>query len=114
TTRAEGIFALSSDTFRLSPSVFLSASAGVRFDAYGTAQQRTIIQGTTALTTIVTPHDYVAFSYINTSVNGTSPFQFDLITPDSAVTLSYGHSSTGFLPAIGGLLSYDFYSRQTT
>ena len=117
TTRFEGSLTLASDSFVLTPRLTAGASGRIIYDAYGTGQQRLVVQGSAALTASVTAHDYMSLSYTGTSVGGSTPstpFQFDFITPDSSVTLAYIHTSAGLLQTFVGYVSYDNFTMQTT
>jgi hypothetical protein len=113
-SRVEGSLTLASDTFVLTPRLTASASGRIVYDAYGTGQQRLIVQGSAALTASLSANNFLTFSYTGTSVGGATPFQFDLITPDSAFTLAYIHTSAGLLQTFVGYVSYDNFTMQTT
>jgi hypothetical protein len=113
TTRVEGILYLSSDTFMLSPSLALSLSGQVRFDAYGTGQQRTVMGAAAALSVPVGDRGGATLSYGFNTPTGASPFSFDQIGPSNSIALNYGYSfGGGFLQALSTFLNYDFLAQQ--
>jgi lipopolysaccharide export system protein LptA len=114
TTRAEAIATFATDTFVLSPSLYFSAGGRVRFDSYGTGQQRTLIEGSSALSATLSPRDSTSLSYSTVSVNGASPFSFDHYDPSSTASLSLSHVFGGFVQSASGSVTYDFLSQQTT
>lgn len=113
TTRVEGILDLSTETFRLSPTLNLSLSGQVRYDAYGTGQQRTQLGAAAAFSTSVGDRGTAVLSYGFNAINGTSPFSFDHLDPSSSITLNYTYSfAAGFLETVNSFLNYDFLQRQ--
>jgi hypothetical protein len=114
TTRGMGIFSITTEPIPLSPSLTWSTSGEVRFDTYGTGQQRTVLQGSTAVTDLVSRHEAVTVSYNGTSVTGTTPFAFDSIAPDSAISLSYTHFGDGLVAVYYGSITYSYVSLETS
>jgi hypothetical protein len=113
TTRMEGILNLSTDIFRLSPTLNLSLGGQARFDAYGTGQQRTALGAGAALSAPVGDRGTAALSYGFNVLTGTSPFSFDHLDPSSSITLNYSYSfAAGFLETVNSFLNYDFLQRQ--
>ena len=113
-TRAEGIATFATDAFRLGPRLFTSASGRVRYDTYGSGQQRTEIEGSAALTSPLSLWASASLSYSGVAVSGSTPFLFDLINPSSVVSFSYTYIFGGFLQSANANLSYDFLAQQTT
>jgi len=127
TTREDGLVNLQTDTFQLSRTLSFGASAYYRFDSYGTGQQRNITAFSAALTDVLTPMSSATLSYNSSAVTGIAPpghpattypftpYQFDGVSPDSSVSLSYAYyPSRGLLQFAQASLSYDFYNQQTT
>ena len=114
TSRAEGLLNVSTDTFRLSPSLYFSAGGQARFDAYGTGQQRTIFEESAALSDTLDLRSSASLSYSGVAVAGATPFSFDAIGPSSTTSLSYSYSFGGFVQSAGVSLTYDFLARQTS
>src|SRR6266513_1983625 len=114
TTRAEGLATVTTDTFRLGPRLFVSAGGLARYDTYGTGQQRTVLEGSAALTSPLSMWASASLSYSGVGVSGGTPFLFDLINPSSVASLSYTYIFGGFVQSAGANLSYDFLAQQTT
>jgi len=113
TTRIEGLLTVATDTFQLAPDLSLSAGGRVRVDAYGTGQQRTVFDGSAALSDILSPRASATLSYNVTSVTGSTPFSFDSYGSGSVATLSYSYTFGGFVQSTSASLSYDFLAKQT-
>ena len=113
TSRVEALLNFSTDTFQLSPTLLFSAGGQVRFDVYGTGQQRTVIEGSAALTKILNSVSSASLAYGGNSVGGATPFSFDVIGPGSAATLSYTYAFGGFVQSASTSLTYDFLGLQT-
>ena len=114
TPRAEGLATITTDTFRLGPRLFASAGGLARYDTYGTGQQRTVLEGSAALTSPLSIWASASLSYSGIGVSGATPFLFDLINPSSVASLSYTYIFGGFVQSAGANLSYDFLAQQTT
>jgi lipopolysaccharide assembly outer membrane protein LptD (OstA) len=114
TTRADAILTFATDTFVLRPGLYFSAGSRVHYDAYGTGQQRTVIEGSTALTAILNPRASTTLSYSTVGVNGATPFTFDSYDPSSVASLSYTQVFGGFLQSATASLTQDFLAQQTT
>lgn len=113
-SRTEGLFTLTGDTIHASPSMTLSTGGYYRYDAYGTGDLRNIVAASAALTDTLSPTSSTTLAYNFAEVNGKTPFQFDVISPDSAISLSYSYYPGGWFSSgtISG--SYDFLGQQTT
>ncbi len=114
TTRAEVDATVISDTFLLSPSLYLSAGGRVHLDAYGTGQQRMVLEGSTALSAILSPRDSTSLAYSGVAVNGTTPFSFDSYGASSVASLTFFHVFGGFVQSSAVSVNYDFLGHQTT
>jgi len=127
TNRVDALFNLQSATFQLSRTLSFAASAYYQFDSYGTGQQRNITAFSAALTDLLSSRSNTTLSFNTASVTGImppglpattypfTPFQFDGVSPDSSVSLSYAYYPyRGLLQYAQASLSYDFYSQQTT
>ncbi|HET9002138.1 MAG TPA: hypothetical protein VFP86_21055 [bacterium] len=114
TTRVEAIATVGTDTFVLSPGLYFSASGRFHYDIYGTGQQRTVIEGQTALVASLSPKASTYLSYTNVGVNGSTPFIFDSYTPISSLTYGFFYTFGGFVQIAGTTVTYDFPSNQTT
>jgi hypothetical protein len=114
TAKADAVFTLATDTFRVTPGITFSASSRVHLDAYGTGQDRAVIEGSMAFSSTLTPRSSASLTYNTVGVNGHTPFSFDNYGPSSTVSLDYFYSFGGFLQAVAASLSYDFVSNQTT
>lgn len=114
TAKADAVLNVATDTFRLTPSLNFSAAGRVHLDWYGTGQSRSVIEGSAALSTVLTPRSGASLSYSTVSVNGRTPFSFDNYGASSVGSLNYYYTVGGFLQAVGATLSYDFLARQTT
>lgn len=114
TTRADFAASVISDTFVLSPSLYFSAGARIHLDAYGTGQQRTVIEGASALSAILNPRASTSLAYSTVVVNGATPFSFDNYGASSVASLTYSHVFGGFVQAAAASVNYDFLGRQTT
>lgn len=112
--RTEGILTLSTDTFNLNKSLSVSAGGYYRYDAYSSATARTIAAASAAMTQILSQTSSTTLSYNFAQVNGVTPFAFDSVGADSAITLSYSYYPGGTFQS--GTLSgtYDFLTQQTT
>ena len=114
TTRVDAVVTFATDTFVLSPGLSFSASGRVQYDVYGTGQQRTVVEGSTALSSTLSPRASAYLSYNLVSVNGSTPFSFDDISPSSTASLNYTYSFGGFVQSAGASVTYDFLSMQTS
>ncbi len=114
TPRAEGLASITTDTFRLGPRLFASAGGIARYDTYGTGQQRTVLEGSAALTSPLSMWASASLSYSGVGVSGGTPYLFDLINPSSVASLSYTYIFGGFVQSASANLSYDFLAQQTT
>ena len=106
TTRLDGTLTLATETFSFGPNLEASASAFSRFSAYGTGQQRTIISGALALTYRFDQATTVTARYDLASVQGSTPFFFDVVNPTSTVALTVAHTRPDIRVQAG--VSYDF------
>jgi hypothetical protein len=114
TFRTEGLFTLTTDTVALTKSLTASAGGYYRYDSYGTGSSRAIAAASAALTETLSTVSSATLSYNFASVNGVTPFAFDLVSPDSVVTLSYSYYPAKFLQSGTVSLGYDFLAQQTT
>jgi LptA/(LptD N-terminal domain) LPS transport protein len=114
TTRADFAASVISDTFMLSPSVSFSAGGRIVLDAYGTGQQRTVIEGSAALSAVLNPSASTSLAYSTVVVNGATPFSFDNYGASSVGSLTYSHVFGGFLQSAAASVNYDFLGKETT
>lgn len=113
--RTEGLLTITTDTFRLSPSLSLSAGGYYRYDAYNAGNVRNILAGSAAITQVLSPDSSTALSYNFATVYGTTPFSFDGVGTDSAIGLSYSYYPyRGLFQAATISGQYDFLTQQTT
>jgi lipopolysaccharide transport protein LptA len=113
--RTEGLFTATSDPVRVTPSLTASAGGYYRYDSYSAGQVRTILAGAAALTQELTKSSSASLSYYFATVNGATPFDFDVISPDSVASLSYSYyPARGFFQSGTVAASYDFLAQQTT
>jgi len=113
--RTEGLLTLGTDTMHLGPSLTVSAGGYYRYDAYSMGGVRNIIATSAAMTEVINATSSTTLSYNFATVNGTTPFAFDAVANDSAISLSYSYyPSRGFFQ--NGTISetYDFVTQQTT
>jgi len=106
TTRLDGTLTLATETFSFGPNLDAAASASYRFSAYGTGEQRTIISGALALTYRFDQATTITARYDLASVQGTTPFFFDVVNSTSTVALTVAHTRPDFRVQAG--VSYDF------
>ena len=111
TTRLDGTLTLSTETFSFGSNLEASASASYRFSAYGTGEQRTIFSGALALTYRFDQATTVTARYDLASVQGSTPFLFDVVNPTSTVTLTVAHTRPDFRMQAG--VSHDFAVPET-
>ena len=114
TMRADAIVTFATDTFVLRPGLYFSAAGRIHYDVYGTGQQRTVVEGSTALSSTLSPRASASLSYSLVTVNGSSPFLFDHFDPTSSATLYYNYTFGGFVQNVGASITYGFLSAQTT
>jgi len=114
TTRGEAVLNLSSAGMPLSPSVTWAGSGQARLDVYGTGQQRTVLGYTLVLNDFLDPSNSVSLTYNFTAVTIASPFQFDALSNDSSVALSYYYAGTGLVQTGGVSVAYSFLTQQTS
>jgi lipopolysaccharide assembly outer membrane protein LptD (OstA) len=113
--RTDGVFTLTSDTLHLSPSLTASAGGYYRYDTYSTGDVRNILSASAAMTQTLNKVSSVALSYYFATVNGATPFAFDVISPDSVASLSYSYYPGRGLFQSGTIsASYDFLAQQTS
>jgi LptA/(LptD N-terminal domain) LPS transport protein len=113
--RTDGQFSATTDTIRLTPSLSASAGGYYQYDTYSTGNVRTIWTAAAALTEILSPATSTTLSYYFATVYGTTPFQFDVISPNSVATLSYSYYPSRGLFQSGTIgASYDFVAQQTS
>jgi hypothetical protein len=113
-SRTEEILNFTSDTFKLNPSLYVSAAGYFRWDSYGTGQFRSISSASAAMTQILTPRSSTTLAYNFATVTGTTPFLFDAIGTDSSLALSYSYYPGGLLASATISDTYDFIAQQTT
>jgi lipopolysaccharide export system protein LptA len=112
--RTQGQFTVTTDTFRLNPSLTVSASGYYLYDSYSTGQVRNVLAGSAALDQEITPRSSVTLTYNFTNVYGTTPFNFDSMATDSAVSLAYSYYPGRGLFQNGTISeTYDFVTQQT-
>lgn len=126
--RSEALLTLTTDSIRLSPTLSVSAGGYYRYDAYsavnfvGTLSPgnvRNILAASAAMIQVLSPASSTTLSYNFATVYGTTtlygptPFLFDSIGTDSAISLSYSYYPGGFFAS--GTISgtYDFLTQQT-
>ncbi|HEV2358006.1 MAG TPA: LptA/OstA family protein [bacterium] len=112
--RTEGLLTLTTDTIHLNQSLTVSAGGYYRYDAYSVGNVRNISAAAAALTQVLTQTSSTTLSYNFAQVTGATPFLFDHIASDSAISLSYSYYPGKALQS--GTLSgtYDFLTQQTT
>ena len=112
--RTEGLLTLTTDAIALNKALTVSAGGYYRYDSYSSGSQRTITAASAAMTQTLSPKSSATLSYNFAQVFGTTPFAFDAIGSDSAISLSYSYYPGGFFQSgtISG--SYDFLTQQTT
>jgi hypothetical protein len=112
--RTQGQFTLQSDTFHLNPSLTVSAGGYYLYESYSVGEVRNILAGSAALDQAITPRSSVTLTYNFTTVYGTTPFNFDSMATDSAVSLAYSYYPGRGLFQNGTISeTYDFVTRQT-
>jgi hypothetical protein len=112
--RSEGVLTFTTDTVHLSPSLVASTGGDYRHDTYSTGQSRDIVEAAAALSQTLTPLSSVTLSYNFASVQGATPFAFDVISPANTVTLSYSYYPGSKIFQSGTIsTSYDFLALQT-
>lgn len=112
--RTEGLLTLTSDTFHLNPSLTASAGGYYRYDAYNVGVVRNIDAAAAALTQVLSRTSSATLSYNFAEVTGATPFLFDAISSDSAVTLSYSYYPGVWFQSGTVSESYDFLTQQYT
>ncbi len=112
--RTEGLLTLTSDTIHLTPSLTASSGGYYRYDTYSVGDVRNIAAAAMALTQVLGRISSTTLSYNFAQVTGATPFLFDAISSDSAVSLSYSYYPGGWFQS--GTISdtYDFLTQQTT
>ena len=126
--RTEGLLTLTTDTFKLSPDLTVSASGYYRYDAYsdvnfkGTPDPgsvRHVLAASAAMTQVLNRLSSATLSYNfaqlygSDPLYGTTPFLFDNVSQDSAIALSYSYYPGGLLTTGTISATYDFLSQQT-
>jgi lipopolysaccharide export system protein LptA len=111
--RTEGLLTLTGDTLHLGKDLTGSFGALYRYDAYDPGQ-RSVVSAAAALTDVLNRTSSATLSYNFAQVYGATPFLFDAVSPDSAVSLSYSYYPGGWFQAGTISASYDFLSMQTT
>jgi lipopolysaccharide assembly outer membrane protein LptD (OstA) len=114
TFRTEGLLTLTSDSIVVGKSLTVSAGGYYRYDAYGIGNVRNITAASAAVTKLLSPTASTTLSYNFASVNGSTPFAFDVVSPDSVVSLSYSYYPGTFLQSGTISAGYDFLAQQTT
>ena len=112
-TRAQALGTFTTDSFQVAKNTFVAAGGLVRYDTYGIGQQRFIVGGSVAATTLLGGPSSVTYSYHFDSISGSTPFQFDLQNPASAANITYSYVSSGFLQLFSVGATYDFLALQT-
>jgi hypothetical protein len=112
--RTEGLLTFTADTIRLAPALTVAAGGYYRYDTYSTGDTRGIAAAAAALTQVLSQTSSTTLSYNFAQVTGATPFAFDSIASDSAITLSYSYYPGKFFQS--GTISgaYDFLTQQTT
>ncbi|HKX18163.1 MAG TPA: LptA/OstA family protein [bacterium] len=113
--RTEGLLTLSADTINLTPSLSAAAGGYYRYDTYSTGNTRNIAAAAAALTQTFSKVSSATLSYNFAQVTGATPFAFDSIASDSAITLSYSYYPPGKVFQSGTIFgTYDYITQQTT
>ena len=113
-SRTEEIVNIMSDTFKLAPQLYVSAAGYLRWDSYGTGQNRQVTAAQAAMTQTLTSSSSATLAYNFATVLGTSPFLFDGVGTDSSLALSYSYYPGGLLANATISDTYDFLAQQTT
>jgi len=112
--RTQGQFTVQTDTLHLNPSLTVSAGGYYLYDSYSVGQVRNVLVGSAAVNQVVTPRSAVTLTYNFTTVYGTTPFNFDSVATDSAVSLAYSYYPGRGLFQNGTISeTYDFVTQQT-
>jgi hypothetical protein len=112
--RTEGLLTFTTDTIHLNQSLTASAGGYYRYDTYSVGDVRNITAAAAALTQVLNRTSSTTLSYNFAQVQGSTPFLFDSIASDSAVSLSYSYYPGGWFQSGTISETYDFLTQQTT
>lgn len=117
TSRLEGRVDVTTDAFRITQEMTLSAAGWAQEDIYGTGRQRSITGATAALVQPISLSETLSLTYYYQTVVGTTPFLFDVQSPGTTVAFTYSYISLNpdaLLQSGTATFTYDFIALQTT
>ena len=113
-SRAEAIATIQTDSLVLSSGLYLSGGGRVRYDVYGTGEQRTVVEAQAALTATLGPKASAYLVYSSVGIGGSTPFSFDSYPPSGSLAFGYFHTFGGFLDSVLATATYSFPAMDTT